>query len=310
MNIIIGTRGSALALWQARYIKKRLEESHSGLSVDLQIFKTRGDHILDRPLSEVGGKGLFTKELEDALLDNEIHLAVHSLKDMPTKLPDGLILGAIPLRADVRDVLIFRQGESFDQAEVIGTSSLRRACLAQKRWPQSSIKSVRGNVPTRMQKIHKDSEGVDAVLLAMAGVLRLELHEEDEYDYLPLNPNQWIPAVSQGALAIECREGDQAVLDLLAPLHHHETAQCVTAERAFLAAVEGDCRVPVGGWASYDQGTIRLKAFIGSVDGQSYFEHTALGTDPHALGQTVAQEVLQAGGKEVLDALRRAGSET
>ena len=312
MQLIIGTRGSALALWQANFIKSSLEKLHPTLSVSLQIFKTRGDHILDRPLSEVGGKGLFTKELEDALLEGDIHLAVHSLKDMPTRLPEGLVLGAIPQRADVRDVLIFRQGEHFDQAKVIGTSSLRRACLAQRRWNQAQIQSIRGNVPTRMKKIYPEQSQEnhtathpDAVLLAMAGILRLELHEEEQYDYLPLNPENWIPAVSQGALAIECREGDQVVLDLLAPLHHHATAACVTAERNFLAAVEGDCRVPVGAWATYDEGTLRLKAFIGSVDGTEYFEYTALGEDAEILGQQVAQHVLQAGGKEVLDALRQ-----
>ena len=303
--ITIGTRGSALALWQANEIKKQLETAHSGLSVELRIFKTRGDHILDRPLSEVGGKGLFTKELEDALLAGEIQLAVHSLKDMPTALPDGLTLGAIPQRADVRDLLIYRIGEEPDTATTIGTSSLRRACLAHRRWPNAEITSIRGNVQTRMGRVQEEGERrVDAVLLAMAGILRLELNAEEGYDYLPLNPENWIPAVSQGALAVECRTDDTDTLALLKPLHDEQTARCVQAERAFLRGVEGDCRVPVGAWASADGDMLRLKAFVGSPDGTAYFEHVALGTEPDRLGKQVAQVLLDQGGRAVLDDLR------
>lgn len=304
--IKIGTRGSALALWQANEIKRCLEEAHAGLTAELVIFKTRGDSILDRPLSEVGGKGLFTKELEDALLEGDIQLAVHSLKDMPTTLPDGLILGAIPVRADVRDVLIYRQGEEPNHMSQIGTSSLRRACLALRRWSNTEITSIRGNVPTRMGRVQEEGERrVDGVLLAMAGILRLELNQEAGYEYLPLNPEQWIPAVSQGALAIECCANDEDTLTLLKPLHHADTARCVTAERAFLAGVEGDCRVPVGAFATVDGAKLRLKAFIGSPDGQQYVEGTALGEEsPEEIGEALAQELLNKGGKEMLAALR------
>lgn len=306
MLIKIGTRGSALALWQANEVKRQLEEAHQGLKAELCIFKTRGDSILDRPLSEVGGKGLFTKELEEALMSGEIHLAVHSLKDMPTQLPEGLTLGAIPVRADVRDVLIYRDGEELSDLSLIGTSSLRRACLAQRRWSESKITSIRGNVPTRMGRVlEKDERRVDAVLLAMAGILRLELNHEKGYSYLPLNPEQWIPAVSQGALAIECREKDQETLKLLQPLHHEPTAQCVRAERAFLAGVEGDCRIPVGALATIDGVQLRLKAFIGSPDGQNYIEGTAMGDErAETIGQALAQELLDQGGREILDAVR------
>ena len=307
-QIKIGTRGSALALWQANEIKRRLEEAHEGLSAELVIFKTRGDSILDRPLSEVGGKGLFTKELEDALLEGEIQLAVHSLKDMPTALPDGLILGAIPIRGDIRDVLIYRQDEDFNKLSIIGTSSLRRACLAKRRWSSAEITSIRGNVPTRMGRVHEVGDRrVDAVLLAMAGIIRLELNQEAGYEYLPLNPETWIPAVSQGALAIECNEKDEQTLALLKSLHHEDTARCVTAERAFLAGVEGDCRIPVGAFATVDGTKLRLKAFIGSPDGDKYLEGIAIGDEsPQEIGQALAEELLNRGGREILADLRKA----
>jgi hydroxymethylbilane synthase len=278
--------------------------------VELVIFKTRGDHILDRPLSEVGGKGLFTKELEDALLTSDIQIAVHSLKDMPTGLPEGLILGAIPARGDVRDVLIHRAGEAVDDVQLIGTSSLRRSCLAKRRWIESEVTSIRGNVPSRMGRVHAEGDRrVDGVLLAMAGILRLELNQEETYDYLPLNPERWIPAVSQGALAIECREDDEETLALLAPLHHEQTARCVRAERAFLAGVEGDCRVPVGGLASADGDKLRLKAFVGSPDGSKYVEGIMISDgEPEALGAALAQDLLNRGGAEILSALRTPSS--
>ena len=302
----IGTRGSALALWQAHEIKKQLEQAHPGLNAEICIYKTRGDSILDRPLSEVGGKGLFTKELEDALLVDDIQIAVHSLKDMPTQLPQGLCLGAIPKRGDVRDVFIYRQDEDHNDLDLIGTSSLRRACLAKRRWKQAKITSIRGNVQTRMGRVQAEGERrVDAVLLAMAGILRLEMNQEKDYEYLPLNPENWIPAVSQGALAVECRSNDQKTLELLAPLHHEATARCVTAERAFLAGVEGDCRVPVGAWATVDGNKLRIKAFIGSPDGALYLEGSALGEEaPEDIGAALAAELLAQGGKEILDQLR------
>lgn len=308
-QLIIGTRGSALALWQANEVKRRLEEVQPDLEISLRIFKTKGDHILDRPLSEVGGKGLFTRELEEAMLAGEIQIAVHSLKDMPTQLPQGLILGAIPNRADVRDVLIYRAGLQLDEIKVIGTSSLRRECLARRRWPQAKIVSIRGNVQTRMGRVHEEpSRQVDGVLLAMAGILRLELNQQEGYDYLPLNPEQWIPAVSQGALAVECREDDEQVKALLKEIHNPQTAMCVRAERAFLAAVEGDCRVPVGASVTAHGTSLRIKGFVGSPDGGSYLEGIKMGEGEgegaEALGQALAQELLKAGGAEILQALR------
>lgn len=307
MKIRIGTRGSALALWQADHIADRLREVHDGaVTTERIIYKTTGDHILDRPLAEIGGKGLFTKELEVGLAEDAIDIAVHSLKDMPTKLPPGLVLGAIPTRADVRDCLLSRPGETHDTAQHIGTASLRRQCLARARWPEARIEPIRGNVQTRLGRLHEDGERrMDIVILAMAGVLRMKFPQErDDVAFLPLNPESWIPAVGQGALAIECRAGDTRVLDALAPLHHPATAGCTTAERAFLRGVEGDCRVPVGAYATHDRGTYRLRAFVGDPETAETIVHTAHGTDPDQLGKEIAHHILAVGGREILAALR------
>ncbi|MCA9540223.1 MAG: hydroxymethylbilane synthase [Myxococcales bacterium] len=306
MKIRIGTRGSALALWQADHIAARLREAHGeAVSVERVIYKTRGDHILDRPLADIGGKGLFTKELEVGLADHSIDIAVHSLKDMPTALPDGLVLGAIPVRGDVRDCLLTRPGEPIEP-KIIGTASLRRTCLARRRWPEAQVEPIRGNVQTRLGRLHEDgARRVDLVVLAMAGVIRMRFPEErEDVSFLPLNPEQWIPAVGQGALAIECRADDKAVRDALAVIHHADTAACTKAERAFLRGVEGDCRVPVGAYATCDRGNLRLRAFVGDPDGHEMYVHTAVGTDAAALGAEVAEHVLDAGGRAVLERLR------
>lgn len=308
MRIRIGTRGSALALWQADYIRDRLHAMHPDVECERIIFKTRGDHILDRPLAEIGGKGLFTKELEVALIDGDIDIAVHSLKDMPTALPEGLVLGAVPVRADVRDCLIVRHGQALDEVRTIGTSSLRRASLARRRFPNAEIVSIRGNVQTRAGRVLAEGDRrVDMVVLAMAGVTRLKMPKDyDNVDFMAQNPERWIPAASQGALAVECRDGDGPILERLQAVHHAGTAACVQAERAFLRAVEGDCRVPVGGYATVDRGTLRLKAFVGAVDGSQIVEHIAMGDvkDAESIGKEVAEHVLEAGGRAILAALR------
>lgn len=307
MKIRIGTRGSALALWQADYVADRLRAAHGeALETERIIYKTTGDHILDRPLAEIGGKGLFTKELEVGLAEGAIDIAVHSLKDMPTALPPGLVLGAIPVRGDVRDCLLSRPGDALDAPKRVGTASLRRQCLASGRWPEAHIEPIRGNVQTRMGRLHEAGERrMDVVILAMAGVLRMKFPEErDDVAFQPLNPERWIPAVGQGALAIECKADDTAVIDALAAIHHPGTAACVTAERAFLRAVEGDCRVPVGGYATFDRGRLRLRAFVGAPDGSKTVVHTAIGADPEALGAEVATALLDAGGREILARLR------
>ena len=305
MKIRIATRSSALALWQADYVADRLRGAHPSLSTERLEFTTTGDRFLGQPLSEIGGKGLFTKELEVALLEGSADIAVHSLKDMPTALPDGLVIGAIPARSEIRDCVVTRAGESPDTAGIMGTSSLRRACLSRTRWPSAEVRSIRGKVETRLGFLHAEGDRrVDAVLLAWVGLLRLKLNERDDLAFLPLNPDRWIPAVGQGALAVECRADDTATLAALQAIHHGPTAACSTAERSFLAAVEGDCRVPVGAIATHDQGRIRLRAFIGHPESGAVYEHTAFGDDPAALGAEVAEAVLTSGGAEVLASLR------
>lgn len=305
MKLRIGTRGSALALWQADHIADRLRELYPDLDVERIIYKTTGDNILDRPLAEIGGKGLFTKELEVALHAGEIDLAVHSLKDMPTVLPPGLVLGAVPTRGDVRDCLLSRVGEPLEPNR-IGTASLRRTCLAHRRFSDATVEPIRGNIQTRLGRLFEQGERrMDLVILAMAGVVRMKMPEtESGVSFLPLNPERWIPAVGQGALAIEVRADDTKTADFLAPLHHEQTARCTQAERAFLRAVEGDCRVPVGAYATADGERLRLRAFVGAPDGTAYFSHTAFGTNPEVLGAEVAAVVLDAGGGDVLDRLR------
>lgn len=307
MKIRIGTRGSALALWQADHVADLLREAHGdAVQTERVIYKTTGDNILDRPLAEIGGKGLFTKELEVGLAEDAIDIAVHSLKDMPTALPPDLVLGAIPARGDVRDCVLSRPGDDLATATRIGTASLRRQCLVRRRWPDAALDAIRGNVQTRMGRLHETGDRrMDVVILAMAGMLRLRFPEQrKDVAFLPLNPENWIPAVGQGALAIECRADDARVRDLLAPIDHAATAACTRAERAFLRAVEGDCRVPVGAYATHDQGTYRLRAFVGDPDGSKIVVHTQSGLDPETLGAEIAHRVLDDGGRQILAALR------
>ncbi len=305
MRLRIATRGSALALWQADEVARLLQLAWPDLETERLVFKTTGDRFLDRPLSEIGGKGLFTKELEVALADGDADIAVHSLKDMPTALPEGMVIAAVPSRGDVRDCVVTRPGEDPDAAAVIGTSSLRRACLARRRWPEARIEPIRGKVETRARRLHEEgSRRVDAVLLAWAGLVRLGMDARDDLGFRPLAPEGWIPAVGQGALAVECREDDAVTRDWLAAIHDTDTGACVRAERAFLRAVEGDCRVPVGALATGGIRGLRLTAFVGAPDGSARVERVAEGDQPEVLGTEVAREVLAGGGARILGALR------
>lgn len=302
-KITIGTRGSKLALWQANYIADCVRNQYPGLEVNLVHIVTTGDKILDVPLAKIGGKGLFTKELETAMLNGEIDLAVHSLKDMPTELPEGLLLAAITERADAGDAFISPQYgtvENLPYGAKVGTSSLRRKAQLLKYRPDLVIHDLRGNLDTRLQKL--DTGDLDAILLAVAGLKRLGWQERITQ---VLSSEVCLPAVGQGALAIEARSNDAVVLDMLAFLNHQETRWAVEAERAYLAEVEGGCQIPIGVYATLQQDVLTLEAVILSVDGKRQVRQTISGSSKEAkqLGQTLAQDMLNAGGREILQEL-------
>ncbi|MEO5339901.1 MAG: hydroxymethylbilane synthase [Magnetococcus sp. MYC-9] len=301
--IIIGTRGSALALWQAEWVKTLLQTRHPGQEVALRIIKTQGDKILDVPLAKVGGKGLFVKELEEALLSEEIDLAVHSMKDVPAVIPEGLRLAAILEREDPRDVLLsvrYASLAALPAGAVVGSSSLRRQSQLLHLRPDVRVVSLRGNVNTRIAKL---AEGLfDAILLAAAGVKRLQLTEHVvEY----LDPERVIPANGQGAIGIETRQQDARLAELLAPLNHLPTWQCVSAERAFLATLEGGCQVPIAGHAQLQGDILQLRGRVSSLDGREMITQQMQGSreQPEALGQRLAEALLEQGARRILAAL-------
>ncbi|UIJ75485.1 MULTISPECIES: hydroxymethylbilane synthase [unclassified Acinetobacter] len=304
MNILkIATRQSPLALWQAEHIRARLEALHANLKVELVTFVTQGDKILDTPLAKIGGKGLFVKELEAALLDGRADLAVHSMKDVPMALPEGLSLAVICEREDPLDAFVSNTYNSFDdlpQGAKVGTSSLRRKCQILKQRPDLEIIDLRGNVGTRLSKL--DAGNYDAIILASAGLKRLGLAERIRHT---LEPVVSLPAVGQGALGLECRSQDQTVLDLILPLMHTETNACVRAERAFNAYLEGGCQVPIAGYATLENGQIHLEGRVGSVDGQTLLKAQQVGFPEQAeqLGVKLAQDLLAQGAGEILKAL-------
>lgn len=299
----IATRQSPLALWQAEHIKARLEALHQGLQVELVTFVTQGDKILDTPLAKIGGKGLFVKELEAALLDGRADLAVHSMKDVPMALPEGLTLAVICEREDPLDAFVSNTYASFDelpQGAKVGTSSLRRKCQILKLRPDLEIIDLRGNVGTRLSKL--DAGQYDAIILASAGLKRLGLAERIRHT---LAPESSLPAVGQGALGLECREADTAVLDYILPLMHQETNACVRAERAFNAYLEGGCQVPIAGYATLQNDSLHIEGRVGSVDGLTLLKATQQGTvaDAEQLGVALAKDLLEQGAGELLKAL-------
>ena len=301
--ITIGTRKSLLALWQSNYIKDCLEKKYPDCEVRLQKIVTKGDKILDVPLSKIGGKGLFTKEIETALLDGEADLAVHSLKDMPTKLPDGLCLTAITRRAVVGDAFVSNKYRTFAEmpaGAVLGTSSLRRKAQLLARRPDLDIRDLRGNVDTRLRKL--DDGQYDAIILAAAGLTRLGYADRIR-ETLPCD--FCIPAVGQGALAIECRSDNTEVRNLLEFLNHPETKSCTDAERAFLGLVEGGCQVPIGVHADIANDTMHITAIIASLDGSTLIRDEIDGNpaDAIVLGKTLGNRMLETGGREILDAI-------
>lgn len=298
----IGTRGSPLALAQAHEVRARLCAAH-GLSedaVEIRVYKTTGDAIQDRPLAEVGGKGLFTKEIEEALIAREVDLAVHSMKDMQTELPAGLVIGAALPREDVRDAFISLKYASLadlPEGAVVGTSSLRRQAQVKRIRPDLKVVGFRGNVQTRLRKL---SEGVaDATLLACAGLNRLGMSDRIT---APIAVEEILPAVAQGAIAIEIREDDAETAKLIAALNDTKTAYCVAAERAFLTRLEGSCRTPIAGLAQLNGETLSFRGMVFSVDGERSFEIEREGPAEQAtaLGTAAADALLELGAASLL----------
>ena len=296
----IGTRGSPLALAQANLVRDRLVSAHDALDdgdAEICVIKTTGDRVLDRPLAELGGKGLFTKEIEEALLAGSIDLAVHSMKDMPTVLPDGLAIPCILEREDPRDAFISAKAAAlWDLAEgsVVGTASLRRQAQILHRRPDLKVVSIRGNVETRLRKA--EAGEVDATLLALAGLKRLGLGDAAT---AVIDVEDMLPAVAQGAIGIECRAGDASILEFLEALNHPETQTCVGAERAMLAVLDGSCRTPIAGLARFDgAGHITLRAMVLTPDGKTVHEtrHQAAAKDAPRLGRDVGEELLKLAG--------------
>ncbi|BDQ33758.1 hydroxymethylbilane synthase [Pseudodesulfovibrio portus] len=300
-KLTIATRGSALALWQANHIKDCLEAEHPGLTVELLKIKTKGDKILDVPLAKVGGKGLFVKEIEEALLDGRAQLAVHSMKDVPTELPDGLEVGIIPEREAPTDSLLsvkYDGLKGLPQGAVVGTSSLRRQSQLATLRPDLNIESLRGNLDTRVKKLL--SGDFDAIVVATAGLNRLQLSAPKQE---VLGPPEFLPAVAQGALGIEFHTDNTQVRDMLAFLDHLPTKRQVMAERGFLTGLDGGCQVPIAAWSVIDGDTVKLTGFVADVDGSRPIRLEEEGHVDNAwdVGMALARKVLDAGGKAILD---------
>ena len=303
----IGTRGSLLALTQSEWVNAEIQRHWPDCQVELRVIKTTGDKILDVPLAKVGGKGLFVKELEDALLEGSADIAVHSMKDVPAILPQGLEIGAVPKREDARDVLIIREGTSLaglPPGAKVGTSSLRRATQIMSLRPDLEIHNLRGNLDTRLRKLQEGR--YDAVILAAAGIHRMGWHERIT---VYLNPTEFLPAIGQGALGIEIRSDDDEIRNLLALLHDPDTAVAVQAERSLLKELEGGCQVPIAGYAQVLEEQVELTGLVASLDGKKIFRRTrsAAKEEAESLGRELAQELLDAGAREVLEEIYRSG---
>jgi hydroxymethylbilane synthase len=299
-KLVIATRESPLALWQANHVAGRLRELHPDLTVELLGMTSRGDQLLDRPLYKVGGKGLFVKELETALLDGRADIAVHSMKDVPMMLPDGLTLGVICEREDPRDALVgVSDLNELAEGARLGTSSLRRSCQIRRVRPDLDIGFLRGNVNTRLAKL--DAGEFDAILLATAGLLRLGFSDRIG---ACIDPDVSLPAGGQGAVGIEYRSDDEHTAALLAPLNHATTSRCVVAERAVVRRLDGGCDVPIASYAIEQGDTLWLRARVGAADGTSLLMAEGSGEDPEALGQRIAEQLLDDGAAEILRAAR------
>jgi hydroxymethylbilane synthase len=301
-KIVLGSRGSDLALWQSNFVKKELEKRNRSISVEIKIIKTQGDKILDVALSKIGDKGLFTKELEIQLINKKIDLAVHSLKDLQTELPEGLELSAVTKRHPVEDVLIARKKgttiHSIRENGVIATGSLRRRSQLLHLRPDLSVRELRGNIPSRIRKFLESDW--DGILLARAGVERLNLKK---YISSYIEKEDILPAVGQGALGIEIYSGNKVVDEILQSIHHENTYKAVLAERAFLKRLEGGCQVPIGAFAEIKSNGIYMDGLVGSVDGMLTFRKKVRGSsmEPERVGRELANDLIKAGAKEILD---------
>ncbi len=302
-RLVLATRGSKLALAQSEMVAAMLRAAHPGIELDLRVIQTKGDLVLDRALSKIGDKGLFVKEIEQALLDGTADVAVHSGKDLPSMLPPELILGAFPRRADARDVLISRHGLPLRQlptGAAVGTSSLRRACQVRHIRPDLQVIDLRGNVDTRLRKAQ--TEAYDAIILAAAGLARLDLHGvvTETFDIETL-----VPMVAQGALAVQCRAEDSDVRRVLAALNDTPTELAVRAERAFLRRLEGGCQVPIAAHAMINGDEVQLRGLIGLPNGAQMVQATCRGpaSEPEQSGLALAETLLAQGGAEILERL-------
>jgi hydroxymethylbilane synthase len=300
-KVIVGSRRSKLALTQTNWVIERLRQLGAPFEFEVKEIVTKGDKIIDVTLSKVGGKGLFVKEIEHAMLNNEIDMAVHSMKDMPAVLPDGLIIGCVPPREDHRDVLISKNKETLadlPSGAVVGTSSLRRSAQILAKRPDLTIKWIRGNIDTRIAKLQ--TENYDAIVLAAAGLVRMGWASDVITEYL--STDVCLPAVGQGALAVECRESDEELREWLQKLNDIDTERSVYTERAFLRQLEGGCQVPIAGYAHVDnRNDIVLTALVASPDGKELYKETVSGSDPENVGTTAAKLLIKRGAKALID---------
>lgn len=302
-KLVVGSRRSKLSLTQSRQFIDKLKAIDPSLEIEIKEIVTKGDRIIDKQLSKVGGKGLFVKEIQNALFSQEIDMAIHSLKDVPSVIPEGLTLGCVPDRENPYDAYIAKNHVPLHELpdnSIVGTSSLRRGAQILAKYPHLQIKWIRGNIDTRLSKL--ENEDYDAILLAAAGLKRMGWSDDIVTDYL--DEDTLIPAIGQGALGIECRSDDKALLDLLTQVHNHDVAECVTAERTFLERMNGSCQVPIGGYASKNSdGTIVFTGLIMSPDGKERYEHTERGTNPVELGEKVTEVLNAQGAYEIIKAL-------
>jgi hydroxymethylbilane synthase len=300
----IATRQSRLALWQAEHVAAKLRQAHPGLLVELVPMTTQGDRILDRSLAQVGGKGLFIKELEVAIAEGRADIAVHSMKDVPSDMPPGMVLASMLSRADPRDAFVSVRHDNFNSlphGARVGTSSLRRQCQLKYARPDLQLFALRGNVETRLRKLQ--DEHFDAIVLAAAGLMRLGLEDRITHRF---DLEQFVPAVGQGIIGIECRSDDARSIELVRALNDTVSWQCCEAERAFALRLQGSCQSPIAGYARIEGERIFLRGVIGSPDGQEIYrgDHDGAIADLHAVGTALADRLLDAGARALLEKLR------